>query len=211
MTEKLPFPAGPNAASIPLILASGSTARAAMLKAVGLDVHLHPANVDEESFRHALRADRVTTEAAAEALAELKAVKVAGRYPQGIVIAADQMLDCGGIWFEKPVDRDHAFASLQTLAGRTHRLVSSVVLYRNGARIWHHTDVAEITMRRLDDGYIERYLDHIGDEVFSTVGCYRIEGIGMHLFSKVQGDYYTILGMPLLPLLDNLREQGVVA
>lgn len=211
MTDTLPFPAGPNAADVPLILASGSTARAEMLKAAGLEVHLHPANVDEENFRHALRADRVTTEAAAEALAELKAVKVAGRYPLGIVIAADQMLDCGGIWFEKPVDRDHAFASLQTLAGRTHRLVSSVVLYRNGARVWHHTDVAEITMRQLDDNYIERYLDHIGDEVFSTVGCYRIEGIGMHLFSKVKGDYYTILGMPLLPLIDNLREQGIVA
>ena len=200
MSDLLPFPAGPNAATIPLILASGSEARAAMLRAAGLDVQLHPANVDEESFRNGLRADRVTTSAAAEALAELKGMKVSGRYETGIIIAADQLLDCGGVWFEKPVDRDHAVGSL-----------SSVVLFRNGARIWHHTGIAEITMRNLSNDYIDRYLDHIGDEVFQTVGCYKIEGMGMHLFSEVKGDHFTILGMPLLPLLDILREQGVVA
>ncbi len=211
MSDLLPFPAGPNAATIPLILASGSEARAAMLRAAGLDVQLHPANVDEESFRNALRADRVTTSAAAEALAELKGMKVSSRYETGIIIAADQLLDCGGVWFEKPVDRDHAVGSLRALSGKKHQLVSSVVLFRNGARIWHHTGIAEITMRNLSNDYIDRYLDHIGDEVFQTVGCYKIEGMGMHLFSEVKGDHFTILGMPLLPLLDILREQGVVA
>lgn len=211
MSEEPPFPAGPEAVNLPLILASGSEARASMLRAAGLGVILHPANVDEESLRQALRADRVTTEAAAEALAEMKASKVALRYPAGIIIAADQLLECGGVWFEKPVDRDHAFASLRTLSGQMHRLVSSVVVYKNGARIWHHTDAAEITMRELDEAYIDRYLDCIGDDVFSTVGGYKIEGLGLHLFAKVRGDHFTILGMPLLPLIDILREQGIVA
>ena len=138
-------------------------------------------------------------------------MKVARRYETGIIIAADQLLDCGGVWFEKPVDRDHATGSLRALSGKKHQLVSSVVLFRNGARIWHYTGVAELTMRQLSDDYIDRYLNHIGDEVYQTVGGYKIEGLGMHLFSDIRGDHFTILGMPLLPLIDILREQGVVA
>ena len=153
----------------------------------------------------------MTTEAAAEALAELKAVKVAGRYPQGIVIAADQMLDCGGIWFEKPVDRDHARASLAALAGRDHRLVTSAVVARGGERIWHVAQSVRMRMRPLSDDFIERYLDAVGDDVRSSVGAYQLEGLGAQLFAAVEGDYFTVLGLPLLPLLDFLRVHGVLA
>ena len=121
------------------------------------------------------------------------------------------MLECNGVWFDKPVDRDHAVAHLTALGGRTHRLISSAVCVRDGARIWHHTAVASLTMRPLSRAFIDCYLDAAGAAVLRSVGAYQLEGLGAQLFSKIEGDYFTVLGLPLLPALDFLRRHGFLA
>ncbi|MDP1838561.1 MAG: Maf family protein, partial [Reyranella sp.] len=117
--------------------------------------------------------------------------------------------DCNGVWFDKPVDRAHAQAHLRALSGRTHRLATAAVVFRNGQRVWHHVEHARLTMRPLDDAFIARYLDAAGADAFASVGAYQLEGLGAHLFSHVDGDYFTILGLPLLPLLSFLAGHGI--
>jgi septum formation protein len=145
----------------------------------------------------------------AEALAETKATRVSARHGEALVLGCDQLLDRDGTWFDKPADRAHAFAHLKALSGKTHRLVSAAVVARNGSRIWHHVAVARLTMRPLTDSFIESYLDAVGDTALKSVGAYQLEGLGAHLFSKIEGDYFTILGLPLLPLLSFLAEHGI--
>jgi septum formation protein len=159
----------------------------------------------------AMKADGAPAAAVAETLAEMKAMRVAPRHPGALVFGADQMLECNGVWFDKPPDRAHAAAHLTALAGRTHRLISALACVRNGARIWHHTATASLTMRPLSHGSIDRYLDAAGPEALRSVGAYQLEGLGAHLFSRVEGDYFTVLGLPLLAMLAFLREHGVVA
>jgi septum formation protein len=127
------------------------------------------------------------------------------------VLGCDQMLECGGVWFDKPPDRAHAAAHLRALAGKTHRLVSAVVAYRKMVRVWHHVDSAKLVMRPLSDSFIESYLDRAGDDARASVGAYQLESLGAQLFTRVEGDYFTVLGLPLLPLLGFLRANGVVA
>ncbi|MEM8587067.1 MAG: Maf family protein [Pseudomonadota bacterium] len=193
-----------------LVLASASPSRRAMLEAAGLDCVIDPPAVDEDSIKQAMRADGAGPADVAEALAEMKAKQVSRRHPNAMVVGADQMLECGTVWFDKPVDRDHARGHLQALRGKSHRLIASVVVVQNEARQWHFNGSVTLTMRPFSDGFLDDYLDRAGDRVLTSVGAYQLEGIGAQLFNKVDGDYFTVLGLPLLPLLDYLRTRGVL-
>jgi septum formation protein len=144
----------------------------------------------------------------AEALAELKARQVTSRHPGVIVLGGDQILECEGRRFDKPASPAEARRQLQDLAGRGHRLISTVVAFRDGQRLWHHAGEARLTMRRFSEDFLDAYLAAAGPAVLDSVGGYQLEGPGVQLFSKVEGDYFTILGLPLLPLFEFLRAQG---
>lgn len=144
------------------------------------------------------------------ALARAKAQAVSVRHAGGVVIGADQILDCGGVWFDKPADIEAARAHLRNLRGRSHRLVCAVAVLRDGAECWHHVESARLTMRDFSDRFLENYLRGGGAEILESVGAYRLEGSGAQLFSVVDGDYFTVLGLPLLPLLAFLREDGIL-
>ena len=194
-----------------VVLASASRSRLELLRRAGLHLRAEPARVDESEVKASLRAEQADAAAAAETLAEFKANKVSLRAPGALVIGADQILDCEGRWFDKPPDRTAAVAHLRALGGKTHTLATAVCVVRDGARIWHHREAPRLTMRPLDGVFIESYLDAAGPGVLETVGAYRLEDLGAQLFTEVSGDYFTILGLPLLPLLGFLREHGVPA
>lgn len=194
-----------------VVLASASPARAELLRRAGIAFTQEPAAIDEEDVKSAFRAEGATAEQVAEALAELKARKVSARHSGAFVIGADQILECGGAWFAKPADRDHARAQLSALRGRSHRLVSSTCVVRDGEAIWHETGEAELVMRPFSDAFLDAYLDAAGEAALGSVGAYQLEGLGAQLFSSVRGDYFTILGLPLVPLLEFLRRQGLAA
>jgi septum formation protein len=201
-----PGPGGQN-----VVLASASPSRHRLLADAGLDVTTEAARIDEAEVKAALRAEGADAAQVAETLAELKAQRVARRHPGALVIGADQMLECNGVWFDKPPDLEHAAAHLASLGGRTHELVSCACVVRDGARLWHHRDRARLTMRPLSQDFIASYLTAVGEGALASVGAYQLEGLGAQLFSRVEGDYFTILGLPLLPLLDFLRNNGVLA
>ena len=194
-----------------VVLASASAPRRMLLENAGLVFTVEPAQVDEEQVRQSLVAEGASTPQMAETLAELKALKVARRHPGALVIGADQMLDCAGRRFDKPRDRAEAKSHLQALSGQRHSLISAACVARDGARIWHLTARAELTMRPLGEAFIEAYLDAIGPKAMASVGVYQLEGLGAQLFSEIEGDYFTILGLPLLALLDFLRAHRVIA
>ncbi|MDF1585155.1 Maf family protein [Marinimicrococcus flavescens] len=195
-----------------LVLASGSAARAAMLRSAGLAPEQRRPVVDEESVREALRAEQVSGTDAAVALAELKAQQVARQEPHdAIVLGGDQILELDGEWLEKPADLAAARAQLLALRGRRHRLISAAVAFRGGVRVWHAVDAAELWVRPFGEAFLEDYLAACGEDVLGSVGAYQLEGRGAQLMSRVQGDYFTVLGMPLLPVLQFLRDQGVLA
>jgi septum formation protein len=199
------------AAGPPVVLASASPARAAMLAAAGIPVALRPAAVDEAAVREAMRAEGLAAADAATALAELKGQRVAASVPpEAIVIAADQILTCEGRWFEKPGDRAGARAQLAALRGRRHELASAAVAFRGGARAWHAVGTARLTMRPFSDVFLDAYLDAAGDGILGSVGAYHLEGLGAQLFARIEGDPFAVLGLPLLPLLAFLRDQGVL-
>jgi len=193
-----------------VVLASGSATRREMLARAGVEVEIDPPAVDEDMVKASFRAEGARAEEVSEALAEMKAMRVTRRHPGALVIGADQMLDCNGTWFDKPPDPDHARAQLIALRGKTHRLVSTAVVVRDGVRIWHRTDRATLTMRNFSDAFLDDYLARAGTAVLGSVGAYQLEGLGAQLFARVEGDYFTVLGLPLLPLLDYLRVQGVL-
>jgi septum formation protein len=197
-------------ASKPVILASASQSRAHLLSAAGVHFEAVPAYVDEETVKQSLQADGADALSAAETLAELKAVKVSQAHPEALVIGADSILELGGAWFDKPADLDHAKAHLMTLRGRTHHLATAAVVALGGKRIWHVQDRPALTMRRFSDAFLEAYISDVGLPLLSSVGAYHLEGRGVHLFEKVDGDFFSILGLPLLPLLSFLREHDVV-
>ena len=191
-------------------LASRSRTRAELLTKAGIPFIAEVAGVDEPAVKAALRAEGASTQAAADRLAALKAEKISARHPDALVIGSDQILECGGVWFDKPVDTENARAQLQTLRGRDHRLVSVTCVFLDNTRAWSHLSIAELAMRDFSDSFLEDYLDAMGSRVLDVVGGYEIEGLGAQLFSKISGDFFSILGLPLLPLLEFLREQGVV-
>lgn len=193
-----------------VVLASGSRTRARMLENVGVTVTLDPPLVDEDEIKQAGRDEGVDAAAVAEMLAEMKAQRVTRRHPGTIIIAADQMLECEGEWFDKPANRAQAADQLSHLRGKTHRLISCAVAVKDGQRLWHQVDRATLVMRNFSDLFLADYLDRVGDDVLGSVGAYHLEGLGAQLFQRVQGDFFTILGLPLLPLLGFLRVHGVV-
>ena len=195
-----------------LVLASASTTRAALLREHGLEIDIVRPVLDEESLRETFRAEQVSSEDSAVALADLKAQRgSAMTATSGIVLGADQLLEIEERWLGKPRSRAEAEEQLRQLSGKRHRLVTAAVAYRDGSRVWHAVDTAELWVRPLSDAFIETYLDVAGDAVMSSVGCYRIEGLGLHLMSRIRGDHATILGLPMLPLLAFLRDQKVLA
>jgi septum formation protein len=192
----------------PLVLASQSTARAALLAAAGLRFEARAARVDEAAVKQACRAEGANAAEAALTLAVLKAQRV--RDSRALVIGADQILVCGDAWFDKPDDLDGARAQIRALRGQSHRLVTAVVCLRNGREVWRHVAEPRLRMRAFSDAFLEEYLAAEGDALLSCVGAYRLEGLGVHLFDEVQGEHAAILGLPLLPLFGFLRQHGVL-
>ena len=191
-----------------ITLASQSAARVAMLTAAGVGFTALPAHVDEDAVAAGLAAAGASPDRIADALAELKAVKVSRRL-EGLVLGADSVLvTADGRLLSKPGTRDAAAAQLRDLAGTTHRLVSAAVIAEGGVAVWRAADTARLTMRSLSDAFIADYLTREGDAVLGCVGTYRIEGRGAQLFTRVDGDQFTIRGLPLLAVLDYLRTRG---
>jgi septum formation protein len=190
-----------------LILASASPARQTMLRDAGLKCFAIPAGLDEAAIKRSFTGD---AGGLALALASAKAAMVAKTYPHALVIGADQLLVCGEEKFDKPADMTQAAAQLRFLSGRTHTLVTSVCVHKGESRIWAHTDQARLTMRPLSDAFIAQYLKTEGAAVLGCVGTYRLEGLGAQLFASIAGDFFTILGLNLLPLLGFLREAGAL-
>ena len=196
------------AADPPLVLASRSEARAGLLHGAGLRFEARPARVDEEEVKRSAHAEGASADEVALLLAELKAARV--REPDALVIGADQILVCEGRWFSKPRDAAEARGQLLALRGRVHTLVTAVTCFRAGRSVWHHVARPSLRMRAFGEGFLDAYLAAEGEAVLSTVGAYRLEGLGVHLFDRVEGEHAAILGLPLLPLLGFLRQHGVL-
>jgi septum formation protein len=193
-----------------LVLASASAARAAMLAGAGLSFDRDPARIDERAAEAPLRATGAGPADVAELLAEAKALDVSERHPGALVIGADQTLGLGDERFDKPADMEAARRQLLALSGRTHTLHSAVAVARDGAVLWRELASADLTMRPLTPAFIGHYLAVVGDAALASVGCYQLEGRGAQLFERIDGDYFTVLGLPLLPLLGFLRREGVI-
>ncbi len=194
-----------------IILASQSAARRAMLDAAGVAFEAVPAFVDEDAVTAGLVAQAASAERIADSLAELKAVKISRAYPDALVLGADSIaVTADGALLAKPETRARAETQLRLLAGTTHRLVSAAVVAQGGKAVWRAGGVARLTMRALSDAFIADYLDREGEAVLGCVGCYRIEGLGAQLFTRIDGDQFVIRGLPLLSLLGWLREWGVL-
>ena len=191
-----------------IILASGSPFRRAMLAHAGLDIEAVPADVDERALEAPLKG--VSPEDVASILAEAKATEVSERKPGALVLGCDQTLSLGDEVFHKPADREGARRHLLALSGRTHQLNSAAVLVRDGKVLWRHVGIASMTMRKLDPAFIGRHLARVGAKALGSVGAYQIEGEGIQLFEKIEGDHFTIVGLPLLPLLAQLRTLGAI-
>ncbi len=193
-----------------LILASGSIVRARLLKSAGVEFDVVPAHVDEAAVKASLQAEGAEPRGIAEALAELKALRVSTSRPQALVLGADQILAFQGETFGKSENLADAKKMLARLRGRTHELIGATVLARDGSAIWRHVDRCEMRMRAFSDVFLDDYLAREGETILDAIGGYHFEGRGAQLFQSVAGDYFSILGLPLLAVLAQLREQGVL-
>ena len=189
------------------ILASGSAIRAALLDGVGLDYRVEQPGVDEALLKAGFSG---TTEAMATMLAEAKAGEVSARFDGALVIGSDSIAECRGVRFDKPANREEAAEHLRFFSGKALSLVSAVAIVRDGAAVWSHVERARLWVRRLSDEFIESYLADEWPEVGFCVGVFRMEGRGATLFERVEGSHFTVLGLPLLPLLEALRERGAM-
>jgi len=194
----------------PVILASTSAARMALLRGAGVTFDAVASGVDEDAAKAALLGEQATPRDIADALAELKALRVSRR-TEGLVIGADTTLDLDGELMDKASDLDGARQRLTALRGRSHKLHSGVVVAKGGESIWREVQSATLRMRDFSDGFLDGYLERQGGAILSSVGCYHLEGEGVQLFDRIDGDYFTILGLPLLGLLDLLRRHGAMA
>ncbi|MBV8092169.1 MAG: Maf-like protein [Acetobacteraceae bacterium] len=193
-----------------LVLASGSVARQRLLQAAGLQFEAFPASVDEGLIKQSARAEGAAIQEAALLVAEFKAKRVGLRFPEALIIGADQILDCQGAWFDKPGSLAEARAQLHALRSKTHQLATAVVCVQGGSRIWHQVVSPRLTMRRFSEDFLEAYIAAEAEFLVQSVGAYRIEGLGLQLFSEVEGDASAIQGLPLLALLGFLRQYGVL-
>lgn len=196
----------------PLILASASASRRSLLERAGFTVICHAATIDEESVRSACASEGMDAGDTAVLLAEMKGTAVTQSHVTGpgqLLLAADQILEIDGEMLGKPSDRSEAAAQLAHLSGKPHRLFTAAVIFRDGQRIWHHLARTELHVRTLDTTEIETYLDVIGDAAFWSPGSYQIEGAGMHLFNRIEGCHYSILGLPLVEITGFLRAHGL--
>jgi septum formation protein len=195
---------------MPLILASKSPFRAQILRNAGVSFRAEAAAIDERAAEAPLLKSGATPEEVASALAEAKAMEVSDRFPDAFVLGADQTLSLGDELFHKPADMEGARRQLLKLSGKTHMLSSAIVLVRGSETIWRHVSVARMTMRKLSPAFIGRHLVQVREAALSSVGAYQYEGEGIQLFEKFDGDHFTIVGLPLLPLLKELRLLGEI-
>jgi septum formation protein len=195
--------------TLQIVLASGSESRRSLLAGAGVQAKSVRPNVDEEMARAAFRQDGLKIRDQAMRLAELKAQKVSLR-EQGLVIGGDQMLNLEETAFDKPKDLADARNHLVEMSGKTHVLETALVVYENGQSVWRHLARPKLSMRTLSPEFIDNYIAETGEDILSTVGAYKLEALGAQLFSRIEGDYFSILGLPLFPLLDYLRERGVL-
>ena len=193
-------------AADPLVLASGSSARRMLLKSAGVPIDVAPADLDERAL--AAGAPSLPPREIAALLARAKASAVARHHPGRLVLGADQMLALGREGFAKPADRAAARAQLRALAGRTHELHSAIAFVQDGTMLFEHVGTARLTVRAFSDQFLDDYLDAVGDAATASVGAYQIEGLGIQLFEHIDGDYFTVLGLPLLEVLSFLRRHG---
>jgi len=193
----------------PIILASKSAARRAVLTGAGVPFEVAVAGVDEEAVKAAMLAQGASPRDVADALAELKAIRVSRSKP-GFVIGSDQTLEFEGRLYDKVETTEAATERLKAMRGKPHKLHSAVVVAKDGAPIWREVVSATLTMRDFSDDFLASYLAAEGDQALGSVGCYRLEGLGAQLFSKIEGDYFAILGLPLMGLLDLFRRHGAL-
>lgn len=194
-----------------LVLASASASRRALLAGAGLVFTVRPAHLDEAAVKQAAQTAGLTAADAALRLAELKAQAIARAEPDALVVAADQILVSAGSWFDKPPTIEAAAEQLRALRGQRHELATAVVCHLGGAAVWRHCEAPRLTMRNFSDAFLREYLAAEGELLTTTVGAYRVEGPGIHLFETIEGDHSSVLGLPLLPLLGFLRQQNCIA
>lgn len=196
-----------------LVLASASRIRAEMLRASGLDIDVRPSTVDEPSIKEALKVERgeMSGDDLAAVLAQAKAVDVSRQDASSLVIGADQVLSLDGKLYDKPVDQDDARNTLCELRGRTHHLHTAVACASAGEVVWHHEASVALTMRDFSNEFLGLYMGERGDDLLTSVGAYKLEGSGAQLFTSIDGDYFSVLGLPLLELLGFLRSTGAIA
>lgn len=194
-----------------LILASASATRARLLSAAGIEFECDPAHVDEAAIKNHMAPTGASAPEVAHALCAAKALAVSERHPDAYVIGADQILEHGGQRFDKPANLEDARRQLQTLRGRTHSLVCGVCVVQNGHLTWRHEATARLEMRQFSDEFLDAYLIRAEDAWRNSVGAYYVEELGAQLFARIDGDHFTIQGLPMLALLDFLRREGLLA
>ncbi|GAB5438717.1 Maf family protein [Falsiruegeria mediterranea] len=196
--------------TVPIVLASGSTIRAQLLRNAGVPFEVNVPRVDEETVKNALIAEEATPRDIADALAELKARKISLKTPGAMVLGCDQVLDFQGQLLSKPATPEQAFDQLKAMRGQRHMLLSAAVIYENGEPIWRHVGQVRLRMRASSDTYLRSYVDRNWDSIRHAVGAYKLEEEGVRLFTTIDGDYFNVLGMPLLELLNFLTLRGVI-
>lgn len=196
--------------SIPILLASASEARARMLAQAGVPFDVETARLDEQTIKQSLLADNTPTRDVADALAEAKAIRVSARHPDRLVLGGDQVLDFDGTLISKAQNQDAAAKLIARMAGKTHRLHSAAVICEAGRPVWRHVATVRLTMRPLSTEFIDDYVQRNWPGISHCVGGYKLEEEGVRLFAAIEGDYFTVLGMPLLPVLDYLTIRGVL-
>lgn len=193
-----------------LILASSSQTRAELLENTGLSFEIRPPTIDEAIIKKMLKQDFDQPNDIAELLAQAKANDISKHAKDAIVIGSDQILVLNDELFDKPKNKEQAYATLFKLRGKTHHLISAIVVVKNEQVIWRHSERASLTMRQFSPEFLGKYLAHCGDEVLTSVGAYQLESFGIHLFEEIKGDYFTILGFPIVALLQMLRKEGYI-
>lgn len=193
-----------------IVLASASQSRRSLLSASGVVFEVIASDLDEDKIKQKGKREGWTVSQTALALATAKAEAVLVERPEAIVIGADQMLEIDQTWFDKPITVDIAKRQLQTLRGKTHRLLSALVVITPEKKYWTHVETADLTMRNFSDAFLENYLEDVGEAACKSVGGYFLEGLGVQMFEEIKGDYFTILGLPMVPLLNVLRREGAL-